>query len=93
MWPSQVGNYGDDYVIMMMVVVIVVTSSRLSGWTLGLSKICLKGLIPKQSIFVDVTALPSFLPFSKASIHILTATIVLNLLQSEELYILCQSKA
>ena len=56
MWLSQVDNYGDDYVIMMMVVVIVVTSSRLSGWTPGLSEICLKGLIPKQSIFVGITA-------------------------------------
>ena len=67
MWLSQVDNYGDDYVIMMMVVVIVVTSSRLSGWTLGLSDICLRGWIPKQSIYVDITALPYFFAFFKST--------------------------
>ena len=56
-------------------------------WTPGLREICLKGLIPKQSIFVDINALPSFLPFSKARNHILTVTTVLNLLVSEELCI------
>ena len=92
MWPSQVDNYGDDYVIMMMVVVIVVTSSRLSGWTLGLSEICLRGWIPKQSIYVDITALPSFFAFFKSTQSYSDRYDCYESL-SGELYIFCQSKA